>query len=94
MGNYADAEEAYRQDLFLFPKNGFALNGLYHSLVGQERDDEARETWTQFEESWQYADSELEYSRINEANRQDLALRIKDDSALDLVRLVAGFCGL
>ncbi len=92
--DYLAAEKAYREDLFLFPQNGFALNGLYHSLVGEQRTVEAHEVLVQFERSWQYADSELEYSRINSATRQNLVLNVEEDSAQDLVRLVASFCGL
>lgn len=58
-GKYEEAEKTYRRDLRTWRKNGWALNGLYHSLVLQKKDKEAREIKSAFEEAWQYADISL-----------------------------------
>ena len=70
-----EAEIIFREDLSYWVKNGYALNGLYHSLVFQGKDAEAQEVRKQFQQAWKYADIELKYSRIDEANRINLAMR-------------------
>ncbi|MEJ0055761.1 MAG: tetratricopeptide repeat protein [Bacteroidota bacterium] len=62
---YKDAEEIYREDLLNWPKNGFALNGLYESLKAQGRTAESAEVKKQFTDAWTYADSPLKNSRID-----------------------------
>lgn len=61
---YAEAEALYRRDLELFRKNGYALKGLYESLMAQGRKEEAEEVKKRFEEAWQWADVQLEASRV------------------------------
>lgn len=89
---FNDAERIYREDLTYWVKNGFALNGLYHSLLGQERKEEAAAVKKQFDQAWRHADSELKYSRIDEAKRKDLAIRIDENSPGSLVYIAGNFC--
>lgn len=63
-GRYAEAERLYRRDLELFPKNGFALSGLYEALQGQGKDKEAGEVKRQLEAAWQFADVKLAASTV------------------------------
>lgn len=92
MNKYPEAEAVYREDLTYWVKNGFALNGLYHSLQSQGKDDEAMEVKKQFEQAWTYADSALKFSRIDEASRKDLAIRIDENSPNELVYLAGVTC--
>ena len=94
MGEYAKAEKAYREDLDAFPKNGFALNGLYHALIGQSKNTEANKVMGQFEKAWERADLELEYSRIDQSKRRNLALNIKSDTPEDLIYIAGTFCSI
>lgn len=55
-GQYAEAERMYREDLQEFPKNGWALFGLYKSLKSQERLAEADKVLEEYKIAWQYAD--------------------------------------
>ena len=64
-GKYKLAEEVYTEDLKTFPNNGWALNGLIVALEGQQKFAASDEVRTLFEEAWQYADIELENSRIH-----------------------------
>jgi tetratricopeptide (TPR) repeat protein len=64
MGAYAKAEEVYRRDLELFPKTGYALNGLYQALIKQGKAEEAGDIRRRFERAWQYADVSLEGARV------------------------------
>ncbi len=61
---YTAAEKIYTQDLAFLPENGWALNGLYLSLVGQNRLQEALEVKERFEKAWQYADIQLATSEV------------------------------
>ncbi|QHT65885.1 hypothetical protein GXP67_03985 [Rhodocytophaga rosea] len=61
---YKEAEKVFKDDLFFIPKNGWALNGLYQSLIGQKKLNEAREVKKQFGQAWQYADIELASSEV------------------------------
>lgn len=92
-GQFEDAEKIFREDLFNFPKNGFALNGLYHSLLGQDRPIDAEKVQGEFEKAWQYADTELKYARVHPENRENLALNITSSSATDLMYIASAFCG-
>lgn len=90
--DYAGAEKVYREDLTYWAKNGFALNGLYESLKGQNRIKEAEDVKQQFDIAWKYADSELKYSRIDATQRKDLVLKINDSSPNTLIYLVSTLC--
>ena len=61
---YETAEAVYREDLRFYPENGWALNGLYHSLTGQNKLKEALEVKHRFEEAWRFADISLQTSEI------------------------------
>lgn len=91
---FAKAEMIYRKDLTIFPKNGFALNGLYHSLINQNEQKESEKVRLQFEKSWEFADSDLKYSRIDKAKRKDLVLDIRYDSPNEVIYLASNFCGI
>jgi tetratricopeptide (TPR) repeat protein len=90
---YKKAEDVYREDLKTWVKNGYALNGLYHSLEGQGRTEEAMEIKSQFEKAWQYADSKLRFSRIDETQRQNLVLRIDEETPNEMMYIADAFCG-
>lgn len=92
MEQYSDAESTYREDLTYWVKNGFALNGLRHSLIKQGKESEAEEVRKQFNSAWQYADSQLKYSRIDEATRQNLAIKLDEETANDLIYIAGSFC--
>jgi tetratricopeptide (TPR) repeat protein len=62
-GRFAEAEKVYRDDLIILPKNGWALRGLYNSLLGQNKKQEAAEVMKQFRQAWKWADMEIESSR-------------------------------
>jgi tetratricopeptide (TPR) repeat protein len=91
-GDYAGAEVIYREDLTEWPKNGFALNGLFESLQGQNKMKEADEVKKQFEIAWKYADSELKYSRIDKDKRTNLTLKIDENSPNTLIYLASSMC--
>lgn len=63
-GRPGDAERVYRDDLASFPANGWSLAGLARALRSQGRDGEAAVVEAEFEEAWQWADVEIERSRI------------------------------
>jgi tetratricopeptide (TPR) repeat protein len=58
-GKYKEAEHVYLQDLETWKKNGWALLGLYQSLVLQKKKSEAEKIKSAFDKSWQYADFTL-----------------------------------
>ncbi len=91
-GDYARAERIYLEDLTQWPKNGFALSGLYESLKAQNRPTEAEDVKRQFDAAWSHADSELHYSRIDGSKRKDLALKIDGSSPNSLVYLASALC--
>lgn len=55
----AEAEKVYRDDLMMYPDNGWSLYGLHAALNAQSKQDEAKEVLKSFEEAWKYADVEL-----------------------------------
>lgn len=63
-GKWNEAEEVYRKDLFNFPNNGWALNGLHMALLKQGKNDEAKEVEAQMSEAWERADVKLEGSKV------------------------------
>jgi tetratricopeptide (TPR) repeat protein len=91
-GDYAGAEVVYREDLTEWPKNGFALNGLFECLQVQNKMKEADEVKKQFEIAWKYADSELKYSRIDKDKRTNLTLKIDENSPNTLIYLASSMC--
>lgn len=61
-GRYAEAEAVYQQDLAKFPKNGWALSGLYISQHSQGQEAEARQTRAALNKAWEWADPNLKGS--------------------------------
>jgi hypothetical protein len=64
MEQYEEAEALFRRDLELFPKNGYALHGLYEALIKQSRLQEAKDILHRLERAWKNADVSLENSRV------------------------------
>ncbi len=60
--NYTEAEKIYKQDLSNLRQNGWSLMGLYQSLKGQGKIDEANRIKQEFDRAWQYADVEINTS--------------------------------
>lgn len=58
-GRYADAEKVYRDDLQELKRNGWALMGLYKSLLGQQKHAEAEQVLSRYNEAWKHADKKL-----------------------------------
>ncbi len=56
---YDAAEQAYREDLAIYPDNGWSLFGLIQSLQAQGKHSEAENIQQQFKSAWQYADVQL-----------------------------------
>ena len=63
-GKYAEAEKIYREDLKVLKENGWALMGLFQSLVKQRKKQEAKEVMERFEKAWQWAEVDLAASVI------------------------------
>jgi tetratricopeptide (TPR) repeat protein len=63
-GRYGEAQQVYLKDLETFPNNGWALKGLYNSLVGQGKKSEAQKAQSQFKKAWKWADITINSSRI------------------------------
>ncbi len=61
---YNAAEQVYREDLAIYPDNGWSLFGLTQSLQAQGKDSEAESTQQQFKSAWQYADVQLTASKL------------------------------
>jgi len=59
MGQAAEAETVYRQDLQQNPANGWSLFGLSAALKNQGKTAEASTVAQQFETAWKYADVKL-----------------------------------
>jgi len=90
--DYASAEKIYRKDLEYWVKNGFALNGLAESLAGQGKTAEADEVRKQFAEAWKYGEVDLKGSIIDPEKREDIAIRIDQNSPNALVYLASAVC--
>lgn len=91
-GDYVQAEKIYKEDLFYWAKNGFALSGLAESLASQGKTKEAEEVRAQFTEAWKYADTELKNSVVDPEKRKNVALRIDKTSPNMLVYLSSSIC--
>lgn len=61
-GKYKEAEITYRADLKIWPKNGYALIGLYNTQILQKKEKEALKTKTAFDNSWKYTDFKIKSS--------------------------------
>lgn len=61
---YEAAATIYTQDMVVYPENGYALMGLYQSMLGQGKKDEAAKIKSRFDKSWKWADMQITSSRI------------------------------
>jgi tetratricopeptide (TPR) repeat protein len=59
---YEAAEKAYKEDLSYYRQNGWSLIGLYTSLIGQNKIEEAKKIKKKFDLSWSEADIEINSS--------------------------------
>ena len=60
----SEAEVAFREDLELFPWNGWSLRGLEQSLSAQGKKAEAKATAARFAEAWKHSDVILKSARF------------------------------
>lgn len=58
-GKHEAAEKVYREDLGLWPENGWALYGLAEALRGQGRKTEAAEVMARHRKAWARADTKI-----------------------------------
>lgn len=56
---YAEAEKIYSEDLQTWKKNGWALTGLYQSLLKQNKNNEAKKIKSALDKAWKHADFTL-----------------------------------
>lgn len=63
-GKYNDAEKVYQTDLLTWKKNGWALMGLYHALLQQNREREAKACKAAFDDAWKYSNITITSSSI------------------------------
>jgi len=59
-GRPAEAEAVFREDLQLWPRNGWGLLGLERSLRAQDKSETAESVRREFENAWKRADAKLE----------------------------------
>lgn len=58
-GRYEDAEKVYRDDLAVWPENGWSLFGLSECLRARNESAEAREVERRFQKTWARADTRI-----------------------------------
>lgn len=58
-GQYAEAEQVYKDELKKYPHNGRGLFGLMSSLKAQGKNDEASKIEEEYKTAWKNADTEL-----------------------------------
>jgi hypothetical protein len=63
-GRPADAERMYRNDLDIFPENGWSLFGLKKSLEMQNKKTEIEQVEARLEKAWAWLDIKLTASRL------------------------------
>jgi len=61
-GKYPEAEKIYLEDLKTWRGNGWALIGLYNSLVMQNKKSEAKTIKIRFDKAWEFADFKISSS--------------------------------
>jgi tetratricopeptide (TPR) repeat protein len=61
-GRYSDAEQVYREDLEIWPENGWSLYGLSVCLRARGATREAQEVERRFRKSWARADTKIDTS--------------------------------
>ncbi len=88
-----EAQTIYEEDLVNFPKNGFALNGLWQCLHKQGKLSEAEKIKKEFDRVWAYADTPLRYSRVDPRYRKNLQIQVGYDTPNELVYIASASCG-
>jgi tetratricopeptide (TPR) repeat protein len=63
-GDAAGAEQAFEEDLRIFPENGWSLYGLAQALRAQDNAAAAAAVETRFRKAWEHADFELTPERL------------------------------
>ena len=63
-GDAAAAERTYRDDLAIYPENGWSLFGLAAALRAQGKSDEANAVDARFKTAWAHADVQLTSTRL------------------------------
>jgi tetratricopeptide (TPR) repeat protein len=63
-GRLMEAEQAYREDLKIYPENGWSLNGLAQSLQAQGKTKKAQAILNRFQTAWKHADISLTALRL------------------------------
>ncbi|MEB8330423.1 hypothetical protein OO009_13755 [Flavobacteriaceae bacterium KMM 6897] len=58
-GKLEEAEKIYKEDLAILRQNGWSLIGLYHSLMGQGKIDEAKAVKEEFDTAWKHSDIKI-----------------------------------
>jgi tetratricopeptide (TPR) repeat protein len=61
-GRFAEAEKVYREDLAIWPENGWSLYGLAQCVRARGAEDEAQAVEQRFAKTWARADVKLESS--------------------------------
>jgi hypothetical protein len=61
---FQEAEMVHREDLSVQPENGWALIGLYNSLIGQSKTRETESVKKRFDRSWKWADIKINDLRV------------------------------
>jgi tetratricopeptide (TPR) repeat protein len=56
---FGEAEKVFREDLVMYPENGWSLGGLYRALKAQKKDREAEQVRIRFEKAFKDADEYL-----------------------------------
>ncbi|WP_245563838.1 tetratricopeptide repeat protein [Spirosoma luteum] len=62
---YSDAEAVFADDLAVFPRNGWALSGLYQAQAGQGFTSKAQQTQVLLTQARKWADKDLQSGRVN-----------------------------
>jgi tetratricopeptide (TPR) repeat protein len=58
-GRWAEAEAVYREDLEIWPENGWSLHGLAQCLRAQGKTDEASAVQARFAQAWKRSDTNI-----------------------------------
>lgn len=67
-GKFAEAEKVFREDLSIWPENGWSLSGLHTALLKQNKNQEAQAVKTRLDKAWRYADVKLNGSKAAESS--------------------------
>jgi tetratricopeptide (TPR) repeat protein len=59
---WSDAERVFREDLTMYPENGWSLFGLTRALRAQGQEKQARGTEKRFQKAWQRSDTSIRTS--------------------------------